>query len=275
MTSLRTRIFHIAYSAETLALAPAGLEVLDNLANPRPDWFEYWPIRHYLLNERLDENTWYGFFSPRFGLKTGHDHATLTAALAAAAPGADVYFVCPQPEVGSFFANPFHGTEATDPGALATVRKVVDKAGMGFDPVTFVSDSRNTIFSNYFLARPAVWRRWLELCETVFAYAEHPDLDAALHAELNVSTSYGKGAQRKIFVIEGMATLLVAALGLRAIGLPLFAARAGAGRYHRLAAEAVACDALKIAFRETGRPEFLEGFGAASTAALKRMLSGA
>ena len=30
--------------------------VLDNSANERPDWFEYWPIRRFLLEEALDEN---------------------------------------------------------------------------------------------------------------------------------------------------------------------------------------------------------------------------
>jgi len=39
------RLFHIAYSADTLAAMEDGYELLDNLANPRPDWFEYWPIR--------------------------------------------------------------------------------------------------------------------------------------------------------------------------------------------------------------------------------------
>ena len=37
--------------------------VLDNSANERPDWFEYWPIRRFLLSEALDENAFYGFLS--------------------------------------------------------------------------------------------------------------------------------------------------------------------------------------------------------------------
>src|ERR1700731_2023105 len=47
--------------------------VLDNSANERPDWFEYWPIRRFLLSEALDENAFYGFLSPKFKLKTGLD----------------------------------------------------------------------------------------------------------------------------------------------------------------------------------------------------------
>src|ERR1700738_4340481 len=47
-----------------------GFKVLDNSANERPDWFEYWPIRRFLLNEALAENAFYGFLSPKFKLKS-------------------------------------------------------------------------------------------------------------------------------------------------------------------------------------------------------------
>ena len=47
-----------------------GFLVLDNSENARPDWFEYWPIRQFLLAKSLDENAFYGFLSPRFQSKT-------------------------------------------------------------------------------------------------------------------------------------------------------------------------------------------------------------
>ena len=47
-----------------------GFDVLDNSANERPDWFEYWPIRKFLLNESLNEDAFYGFLSPKFRHKT-------------------------------------------------------------------------------------------------------------------------------------------------------------------------------------------------------------
>ena len=53
-----------------------GFDVLDNSANERPDWFEYWPIRRFLLNESLNEDAFYGFLSPKF-----HHKTNLSAAL--------------------------------------------------------------------------------------------------------------------------------------------------------------------------------------------------
>ena len=43
---------------------------LDNTANERPDWFEYWTIRTFLHTQPLDDNVFYGFLSPRFKSKT-------------------------------------------------------------------------------------------------------------------------------------------------------------------------------------------------------------
>ena len=42
-------LYQIVYSSQTRAAVAAGFEVLDNLSNERPDWFEYWPMRRFLL----------------------------------------------------------------------------------------------------------------------------------------------------------------------------------------------------------------------------------
>ena len=45
-------IYQIHYGLEDER--DSGFDVLDNASNERPDWFEYWPIRKYLLGETLD-----------------------------------------------------------------------------------------------------------------------------------------------------------------------------------------------------------------------------
>src|SRR6202789_3222323 len=71
-----------------------GFAVLDNSANERPDWYEYWPIRRFLLNEALDENTFYGFLSPKFKLKTGLSAAAVREFILAE-PAVDVVLLSP------------------------------------------------------------------------------------------------------------------------------------------------------------------------------------
>jgi len=68
---MKTKIYQIFYNEETKKTHDAGFLPLDNTENQRPDWREYWPIRNYLLNELLDEDALYGFFSPKFKAKTG------------------------------------------------------------------------------------------------------------------------------------------------------------------------------------------------------------
>jgi hypothetical protein len=72
-----TRICQIFYDQKTRDALDPGCIPLDNLANERPDWREYWPMREFLLGETLVEDRYYGFFSPKFGQKTNLGAANL------------------------------------------------------------------------------------------------------------------------------------------------------------------------------------------------------
>ena len=95
-------LYHIAYSQETLQSAPAEFLILDNLKNERPDWFEYWPIRNFLNSSVLNENDFYGFFSPKFSLKTGLNAASVRKFVASDGGLSDCYIISPQPDMGAF-----------------------------------------------------------------------------------------------------------------------------------------------------------------------------
>ena len=79
-------LHQIAYSPEVLARVEPGYAVLDHLANERSDWYEMFPIRRHLHAQAgaLDEHAFYGFFSPKFGAKTGFSHAAAVAEIEAA-----------------------------------------------------------------------------------------------------------------------------------------------------------------------------------------------
>lgn len=163
-------LFHIAYSDATLKAMPAGFELLDNMAHERDDWREYWPIRRFLLEQTLDEEAWYGFFSPRFKEKTGLDALHVREFVqAAAANGADVCTFSPQPDMGAFFLNVFEQEDLFHPGFLDISQAFVRHAGLDVALRQLVMDSRQIVFSNYIVARPSFWRRWLALNEQLFA----------------------------------------------------------------------------------------------------------
>ena len=68
---MENKIFQIYYNETTKNSNDKGFIQLDNSSNNRKDWSEYWPIRNYLLNNNLEDDIYYGFFSPKFYEKTG------------------------------------------------------------------------------------------------------------------------------------------------------------------------------------------------------------
>jgi len=234
-----------------------GFEVLDNTANERPDWFEYWPIRRFLLAEALDEKAFYGFLSPRFALKTGLKADSVREFMRAARPDVDVVLFSPSIHNSAYYLNVFEHGEAEHPGLMDAARTLFARLGLPGDLDSLVSDSRNTVFANYFIAKPRFWRAWLAINEKMYAIAETP-ADPLGEALRRPTTYRGVAAtQMKVFIMERMATwLLTSDPGFTAQARDPFAARS---RLYKLPV-AIACDALKIAYATQGRAQYRDVF---------------
>ena len=234
-----------------------GFDVLDNSANPRPDWYEYWPIRRYLNNQPLDEDAFYGFLSPKFKHKTNLSAAEVQRFMQTQAAGADVVLFSPSIHNSAYFLSVFEHGEAEHPGLAGVAKRMFERIGAPTDLDAFISDSRNTVHSNYFLAKPRFWRAWLDIAEKMFLIAEDPH--DPLGKELRAHTAYrGRNdVQMKIFLMERIATwLLVTDPRFVARVRDPFAARA---RFYKLPV-AIVCDALKIAYVTQGRGQYKEVF---------------
>jgi hypothetical protein len=234
-----------------------GFLVLDNTENARPDWFEYWPIRQFLLAKSLDENAFYGFLSPRFQSKTNLGAAAVEALARDAGEAVDVILLSPSIHNSAYFLNVFEHGESVHPGLLAIAKRFFERIGRSANFDELVCDSRNTVTSNYFLARPRFWREWFAITEALFAIAEAPS--DALGAELREPTTYrgGVDVQMKVFVVERIASWLLAVdSSHRALALDPFAARS---RIYKLPV-AIVCDALKIAYAIEGRAQCKQVF---------------
>jgi hypothetical protein len=233
-----------------------GFGVLDNSVNERPDWFEYWPIRRFLLNEALDENAFYGFLSPKFRLKTGLSSDAVREFIRADS-AADVVLLSPSIHNSAYYLNVFEHGDAEHPGLKNVAKRLFERLEVPSDLDSLVSDSRNTVHSNYFIAKPRFWRAWLAINEKMFAIAETPG--DPLGEALRAPTPYrgGLNVQMKIFVMERMATwLLTCDRSFAARVRDPFAARS---RIYKLPV-AIVCDALKIAYATAGRSQYRDVF---------------
>ncbi len=234
-----------------------GFLVLDNSENTRPDWFEYWPIRNFLLERTLDEDAYYGFLSPRFKEKTNLGAAAVHAIVHNADPSIDVILFSPSIHTSSYHLNVFAHGDSVHPGLLEISKRFFERIGRRTELDELVNDSRNTVTSNYFVAKPRFWRQWLAIGEALFTIAEAPA--DPLGAELRGPTAY-RGTvdvQMKVFIVERIASWLLAVdRGFRTQVPDPFAARA---RVYKLPV-AIACDALKIAYATLGRAQYKEVF---------------
>ena len=254
----------IAYNTATEAsVAKSGFLALDNMGNERPDWYEYWPIRRQLLNVPMVEGDWYGFFSPKFGAKTQLDYAATQAFIANADANqqADVVLFSPQPDMGANFLNVFEQAEVFDAGFIRAAKDFLKTCGLDVPLEGIVMDSRQTVFSNYFAAKPPFWREWFALTEALFAICEnkgHP-----LNAALCHQTTYGVDAQRKVFLLERLASLLlVLRPSYRTVAYNPYGMGWSMSKFRDNPNNAYINDALKMAFRELGFPQYMDAFNA-------------
>jgi hypothetical protein len=262
MEANKLQIYQIAYDEASLeSVKKSGFLLLDNLSNKRPDWYEYWPIRGYLSTHVMDEDVWYGFFSPKFSEKTGLGMTEVRAFVekVTAAKDVDVVLFSPQPDMGAHFLNVFEQAEMFDTGFIQTAKNFLGTVGMQLPLEGIVMDSRQIVFSNYFIAKPAFWREWFQLTEVLFGVAENPA--HPLHAELTTNTSYSENSHRKVFLMERIASLL---LFLRpeykVAAANTFQFSWSMSKLRQSPEKAYISDALKIAFKELGFPQYMDAF---------------
>jgi hypothetical protein len=255
----RAEIRQIFYSEETRQQLDPGFIALDNRGQ-RPDWREYWPIRSYLQHHTLDEDTLYGFFSPKFGKKTGLDSAAVHQFIASLPRDVDVIGFSPFFDQGAVFLNAFEQASANHANIWPVLEQAVAFVAPGVDPHAAVMDSRHLIFCNYFVATPAFWRRWLAVNEMLFAVAEAGT--STLAQLLNGDVPYANGfVPAKVFVQERVVSLLL--LGERhwrvrhfdPLRLPMSGSIASP-----YTADLLVLDALKTAAIEHGSQNYLKLF---------------
>lgn len=256
----KIKAYTIAYTPQLFASVKAPFLPLDHTANERSDWQEYWPIRKFLLNNELDEDCLYGFLSPRFTDKTGLDGSRLMAFLSREGVGKDVVTISPQPDMGAMFLNVFVQNELFDPGFCETADAFFKTIGLDLNLNKCVMDSTQIVFSNYFFATPAFWRRWLKVNEQIFYLCEE-QTEFAMKIGLLKRTNYRDGVQRKVFLMERIAsTLLVCEPHWKVCNYNTFLCAYSASRLNEFPSECQIADALKIAWHRTKKENYINEY---------------
>lgn len=215
-------LYQIFYSQKTKEAIDPGFQPLDNMANERPDWYEFWVIRSFLKNNSLDESRLYAFLSPSFRKKTGIAGADLQRFIGQAPSDVDVVLFSHGWDQIAYFRNVFEQGDYWHPGLMEVSKSFFSSTGIQLDLMAYFGHSMNSVFSNYFAAKPKFWRMWLEIAEHLWRVCE---IEAgSLTDALRSSGQYVSGGQEaalKVFVQERIASVLLATTQFQVISLDL------------------------------------------------------
>ena len=248
----RKFVYQIFYDDRSRGMLDPGFIPLDNTTNERPDWYEFWVMRNFLRANKLEEGAWYGFLSPKFEQKTGFKSEFVLSVLDRIDGHADVALFSPGSNVLAYFRNPFEQGEFRHPGLLNGSQKFLDEIGFGLNLETFVTHSRNSVFSNYLIAKPDYWMQWLEIADKFFKFVEEDP-----GSDLAKPTPHEDGhAPMKTFVQERFATVILAQGDFR-----IFAPDLSQHLRHEddvTRRSLIACDFLKERYSATKDGEYLQ-----------------
>ena len=256
----KANIYQIFYNQQTQESLDKGFIPLNNLQNSRPDWGEFWVIRNFLLNNDLKEDEWYGFLSPKFHEKTGLNSTQVHQFIKSISADTEIILLSPFWELIAFFPNTFSQGEFWHPGLTAVAQNFFNAIDEPKNIKNLIMHSGNTVYCNYFLAKPSFWRSWLSIGNQLFDFSEnknHP-----LHQQLNTPTSHNSHNNYtfKIFIQERLASYLLVNKNWNRINYPLSSTNSLISDIALFKDELISCDALKFQYSSTGHQVYLDEY---------------
>lgn len=253
------RIFQISYSPEIRAALDRGFEIIGDEKNPRPEWYEYWHIRNFLLSEKLDEKKFYGFFSPKFGEKTNL-HSSDVFEFINKNKEYDVILFSPYLDQIALFTNIIEQGCIAHPELKPVFKILGQKYFNGLDLDLMVNTSADTVFCNYFVAKAPFWHRWFLICEDIYASIENHG--GSLSELMAGNTRYKAGsAPIRTFAIERIATLILAfEKSWKVQNYSAHRTAVGKMSVAKATNMLLALDALKSKYVHTGKFEYISSY---------------
>lgn len=262
MGRMTVHLFQIYYDQATHdALAP-GFTPLDNRQSPHPDWYEFWPMREFLKNTALDEHAWYGFFSPKFERKTGFQPDQIRSWIHADAEDRQVALFSSTWDFIAYFRNVFEQGELWHEHITAVAQEFFRQIDYPVHLESLINHSHNAVTSNYIVAKPVYWRRWLYFADHLLRVSES---DSDYGKLLNATTTYGpRLVPWKVFIQERLHSVILAMENFPAIvpdqslNGPVFEHLFSIDTDTRKLLQT--CDMLKRLYSRIGDKEFLNAY---------------
>ena len=259
MSSPNIYIYQIFYDEASKSKLQKGFIPLDNSANSRPDWAEYWPIRNVLSNKSFNPDDYIGFLSPKFYEKTGCTSEYVLDGVSSAKHS--VYSFSPFFDQIALYFNSFEQGEGFHKGIYKAGNLFLKKIGANFELGNIVSDCSTCIFSNYFVARYDFWKIWFGWAEKLFEIAEGKEGElATLLGNYTMYQAKYNTHFLKVFLLERLVTLVLTSWNLQAAYMPDLNKIPFTLTAAKFLGEFLACDALKGQYLKTNKIIYLREF---------------
>ena len=204
------RLYQICYNEETKQAIDPLCIPLDNSHSPKLEWFEFYPIKQFLDNNELEENTYYGFLSPRFYEKTGVTIGNLINLIQEnSQEGIDVFLSSLGFGSIAYYQNLFEQGEMWHSGLKQLTQQALNKMGISVNLDTLVSSTHSAAYCNYIIGNKAYWQEWRQLADSFYNLVENDKSE--LGEMLRADTAYWRGdSPMRTFIQERLPSVILA-----------------------------------------------------------------
>ena len=203
------KLYQIYYNEETKSKIDPLYIPLDNSNSPKPEWFEFYPIKCFLDQNELEDNTYYGFLSPRFYEKTGMAAEQLIALIQEKSKeGIDVFISSLGFGSIAYYQNLFEQGENWHPGLKSLSQQAFNKMGLSIDLDSLVSSVHTSVYCNYLIGNKRYWQEWKLIANKFYDLVEHDNSE--LGKALRANTNYLRGnTAMRTFIQERLPSVIL------------------------------------------------------------------
>lgn len=179
------KIFQIYYNDETKKSLDKKYIPLENLGCGANGFYEFDAIYSYLKSSNDDSSDYLGFLSPRFEAKTLVTSDRLIEE--ANDDSVDVYSISSAWDQIAYFRNAFYQGDYYHRGLLECSKAFAKYIDFPYNIDEIYSTYKNTIFSNYLIAKKSYWMEWLRLADLLLEFSKS---DSAAKFKLDSPAHY-------------------------------------------------------------------------------------
>jgi hypothetical protein len=167
---MKHKIYQIYYNKKSHSLIDSNFQPLNNENGPK-DWFEFYPMFQTLKFMNLEEDTWYGFLSPKVFEKIDISADSILNTLQKHNDCNVVLFSSSWAFL-AMFNNVWDQGEIMHPGLFDEFNNFLKHSNRKRVKRSTLNDFSNSVFSNYVVAKKEFWQEWLILAEDYLGYLE-------------------------------------------------------------------------------------------------------